>query len=66
MPKKKSKLAVLAEKIAVARRIIDEQQASLEKLRITGQPTHEAEGALRTYVSSLMHLLAYQEKLRLE
>jgi hypothetical protein len=32
MPKKKSKLAVLAEKIAVARRIIDEQQASLEKL----------------------------------
>ena len=66
MPKKKSKLAVLAEKIAVARRLIDEQQASLEKLRITGQPTDEAEGALRTYVSSLMHLLAYQEKLRLE
>jgi hypothetical protein len=66
MPRKKSKLAVLAEQIAAARRIIDDQQALLEKLRTSGQPTHEAEAALRTYVSSLMHLLAYQEKLRLE
>ena len=66
MPRKKSKLAVLAEQIAAARRIIDDQQALLEKLRISGQPTHEAEAALRTNVSSLLHLLAYQENLRLE
>jgi hypothetical protein len=66
MPKKKSKLAVLAERIAIARRFIDQQQALLEILRISKQPTQEAEGALRTYVSSLLHLLAYQERLRLE
>ena len=65
MPKKRPKLALLAEQIAVARRISD-QQALLGKLRVSGEPTREAEGALRTYISSLMHLIAYQERLRLE
>ena len=55
---KKTKLALLSDQIAEARRIIDAQQALLEKLRVAGAPTHEAEGALRTYASSLMHLLA--------
>src|ERR1700733_4507299 len=53
MPKRKPKLAVFADRIAEARRIIDAQQALLEKLRIGGQPTFEAEVALRTYASSL-------------
>ena len=66
MPKKRPKLALLAEQIAVARRIIGDQQALLGKLRVSGEPTREAEGALRTYISSLMHLIAYQERLRLE
>jgi hypothetical protein len=44
MPKKKPKLIVLSQHIAVARRIIDKQQALLEKLRVSGQPTLEAEG----------------------
>ena len=66
MPKKRPKLALLAEQIAVARRIISDQQALLGKLRVSGEPTREAEGALRTYISSLMHLIAYQERLRLE
>src|ERR1700733_421648 len=38
----------------------------LEKLRSAGAPTHEAEAALRTYASSLMHLLAHDRKLKEE
>jgi hypothetical protein len=60
MPKKASKLALLADQIAVARRIIEGQQTLLEKLRIKGEPTREAEGALRTYE----HLLAHEDKIK--
>ena len=63
---KKSKLALLSDYIAEARRIIDAQQTLLEKLRVAGAPTREAEGALRTYASSLMHLLAREQKLKEE
>jgi hypothetical protein len=63
---KKTKLALLSDQIAEARRIIEAQEALLETLRIAGAPTHEAEGALRTYASSLMHLLAYEQKLKEE
>jgi hypothetical protein len=69
MPRKRShktKLGLLADRIAGARRIIDAQQTLLEKLRVAGAPTHEAEGALRTYASSLMHLLAHERKLKEE
>jgi hypothetical protein len=38
MPRKKPKLRVLSDRIADARRIIDTQQALLEKLRVSGQP----------------------------
>jgi hypothetical protein len=69
MPRKrttKTKLGLLSDQIAEARRIIDAQQALLEKLRVAGAPTQEAEGALRTYASSLMHLLAHEDKLKEE
>jgi hypothetical protein len=66
MPKQKSKLTVLSEHIAHARHIIHEQQVLLEKLRVAQAPTREAEAALRTYASSLMHLLAHQRKLKEE
>jgi hypothetical protein len=69
MPRRRhrnTKLGLLADRIAEARRIIDAQQALLEKLRIAGAPTQEAEGALRTYASSLMHLLAHERKLKEE
>jgi hypothetical protein len=52
----KSTIALLWDQVAEARRIIDAQHALLEKLRVAGAPTREAEGALRTYASSLMHL----------
>ena len=67
MPRKrptKPKLILLADRIAEARRIIDAQQILLENLRAAGAPTDEAEGTLRTYASSLMHLLAYERKLK--
>jgi hypothetical protein len=60
--RKKSKIALLSDQVAEARRIIDAQQALLEELRVVGAPTHEAEGALRIYASSLMHLLAHEQK----
>jgi len=66
MPRKKPKLSVLAERIATARRIIEAQQALLERLRVSGEPTYQAEAALRTYVSSLEHLLAHADKMREE
>jgi hypothetical protein len=63
---KKTKLALLADQIAEAPRIIDAQQELLENLRVAAAPTHGAEGALRTYASSLMHLLAHERKLQEE
>jgi peptidoglycan hydrolase CwlO-like protein len=66
MPKKKPKLAVLADRIAAVRRVIDAQQALLVKLRMDGDPAYEAEVALRTYASSLAHLIARADQLREE
>jgi hypothetical protein len=68
MPRKKklTKLDVPKSRIADARRIIDAQQVLLEKLPNDGEPTQEAEAALRTYASVLMHLLAHEERLTLE
>jgi hypothetical protein len=69
MPRKrppKPQLVLLADRIAEARRIIDAQQTLLEDLRAAGAPTREAEGALRIYASSLMHLLAHERKSREE
>jgi hypothetical protein len=57
---------MLADRIAEARRIIEVQQAQLMKLQASSQSTNEAEGALRIYVSSLLHLLAHAEKLQEE
>ena len=64
--KKQPNLAMLADRIAEARRIIEVQQAQLVKLQASSQSTNEAEGALRIYVSSLLHLLAHAEKLQEE
>jgi hypothetical protein len=58
----KPKLVQLAERIAEARRIIDAEEMLLEKLRIAGVLTREDEGALRTYISSLTHLLVHEHK----
>ena len=66
MQRKKSRLGILSEQVAEARRIFDLQQALLEKLRVAGAPTHEAEGALQTYASSLTHLLAHEQNLQEE
>ena len=64
MREKKPKLVVLVKRAAEVRRIIRQRQALLERLRITGQPTTDAEGVLRTYVSSLTHLLDHTRRMR--
>jgi hypothetical protein len=66
MQRKQPKLTVLAKRIATAQRIIVAQQASLERLRVTGESTFEAEATLRTYTSALMHLLTHADRLRRE
>jgi hypothetical protein len=69
MPRRRhrnTKLGLLADRIAEARRIIEAQQILLERLRVAKAPTREAEGALRTYASSLMHLVAHKRKLKEE
>jgi hypothetical protein len=43
MPRKRPKLVALVKRIAVVRRIIDQQEALLERLRIRGHSTVEAE-----------------------
>jgi hypothetical protein len=66
MPMKRPKLTVLARRIATARRIIVAQQALLERLRVSGEPTFEAKAALRTYTSALLYLLAHADRMRQE
>jgi hypothetical protein len=64
MPRKKPKLAVLADRIATATRIIESQRALLKRLRAGKQATVEVEGALQTYTSSLTHLLDHADRMR--
>jgi hypothetical protein len=64
MQRKKPNLAVLVDRIATARRIIEAQQALLERLRVGGKPTFEADAALRTYTSALAHLLAHADRMQ--
>jgi len=66
MPKKRPKLIVLAQHIAGAKRIVADQRALLAILQAAGQPTPEAEGILRTYLSALQHLKAHERKMREE
>jgi hypothetical protein len=67
MPRRRhrnTKLGLLADRIAEARRVIEAQQTLLEKLRVVEAPTRVAEGALRTLASSLRHLLIHERKLK--
>jgi hypothetical protein len=64
MPKKKAKLVELEQKIDVARRIVAKQQAILDKLLASGGASTEAEGTLRTYLSSLNHLESHRLEMR--
>jgi hypothetical protein len=66
MPRKTSRLRQLNDRIAVARRIVDEQRALLKKLRAEGLKAEEVEAALRTYGSALAHLLAHQQRMKFE
>jgi len=47
---------VAAARVVFARRIVADQQQTIEKLKVLGQPTLDAQNALQTYVSLLEHL----------
>jgi hypothetical protein len=64
MPRKKAKLVEIGQKIEVARRIVGKQQAIVEKLIANKKPSAEAEGTLRTYLSSLNHFETHQRQMR--
>jgi hypothetical protein len=64
MPRRRLELVVLSQRIAAAQRIIADQQVLIAKLKAAGQPSIEAESALRSYLSSLRHLEDRARKIR--
>jgi hypothetical protein len=65
MPRKNDKLlSELRQKIEVARRIVADQQAIVDRLIENKKPCVEAKGILRTYLSSLDQLKTYQKQVR--
>ena len=64
MPSKKAKLVEIEQKIEVARRIVAKQQAMVDKRIANKKPSAEAEGTLRTYLSSLNHLETHKRQMR--
>ena len=66
MPRKRPKLVKVAEQLRNARRIVAEQMAVVATARANGEPTLEAEGTLRTYLSGLAHFEAHERKMREE
>ena len=64
MPRKRPELVLLMQRIAVARKIVADQQTLVAALKTSGQPALEAENALLTYLSSLRHLEDHARKMR--
>jgi len=66
MPRKKPRLAVAAQRVADARRIVAEQKDLIAKLTAAGGSTLDAERALASYLSALRHLEHHERMLREE
>jgi len=66
MPRKKVKLIVAAQRVAEARRIVDEQTTLIARLRAAGHPTFDAGRALGSYISALKHLENHERRMRHE
>ena len=54
---------VAACRVAEARRIVAAQRALIARLMLAGRPTLEAQGSLRTYLSALKLLEAFQRRI---
>jgi len=59
-------LTLAAHRVAEARRIVDQQNDLIGALKASGNPTLEAEAALRTFLSSLAHLEGHERAIRKE
>lgn len=64
MPRKRPELVLLAQRVATARKIVADQQALIARLAAAGEPTADAENALRSYLSALRHLEDHARHLR--
>jgi hypothetical protein len=64
MSRKRPELVLLAQRLATARKVIADQQLLIASLTAAGQPTTDADKALRTYLSALRHLEDHARKMR--
>jgi hypothetical protein len=64
MPRKRPELVLIIQRIAVARKIVADQQTLITNLKASGQSVVEAEKTLQSYLSSLRHLEDHARKLR--
>ena len=64
MPRKHTLLVAAAERVAVARRLIVDQQNLIARLRALKQPTTDAEATLQTCRSALRHLEDHYDKIK--
>ena len=64
MPRKHSLLVAAAKRLAVARRLIADQQDLIARLRALKQTTTDAEAMLQTYRSALRHLEDHEDKIK--
>ncbi len=62
MPRKHATLVAAAERVAVARRLVANQQDLIARLKALKQPTVYAEMQLQTYRSALRHLETHESK----
>jgi len=66
MPRKEVKLIVAAQRAPEGRRIVADQQPLIARLKASGHPTLDAEGALQTNISALKHLEDHEQRIRKE
>ena len=64
MPRKHAILVAAAKRVAVARRLIADQQDLIARLRALKQPTTDAEAMLQTYRSAPRHLEDHEDKIK--
>ena len=62
MPRKHTKLVAVEARTAEARRIVTRHIDFIATLKASKQPTVDAERMLQTYLSSLKHLEAHEDK----
>jgi hypothetical protein len=64
MRRKHATLVAAAERVAVARRLIVDQQNLIARLKALKQPTADAEATLQTCRSALRHLEDHEDKIK--